>query len=169
LAHPRATRARLLVLTLLLAGCAGATPAGTTPAPAAEIPVQVAAYALAQPQPCTGAFVPHTLDYRTTTLSNVAVYGIVILAFLGADTPLFLSGEIRGDASSPIHCRKYVQSTSISCRRRAWYGRIRARTSSGSATSEAAVNPTRSQNNTDTTFRSSCAGTAGCSVSCAEQ
>jgi len=73
LAHPRSMRARLLVLALLLAGCAGA-PSGTSPAPAAEISVQFNAHALAQPQPCTGAFVPHTLDYTTTSSSNVAVY-----------------------------------------------------------------------------------------------
>jgi len=74
LAHPRATRARLLLLTLLLAGCAGSASSNPNPAPATEIPVQATAQALAQPQPCTGAFVSHTLDYRTTTLSNVAVY-----------------------------------------------------------------------------------------------
>ena len=37
----------------------------------------------------------------------------------------------------------------------AWYGRMRARTSSGSAPSAEAVKPTRSQKSTDTTFRSS--------------
>jgi len=72
-ARPRATRARLLVLALLLAGCGGATP-GTSPAPAAEIPVQIATQALAQPQPCTGAFVPHTLDYSTTSAGTIGLY-----------------------------------------------------------------------------------------------
>src|SRR5205814_9641342 len=36
----------------------------------------------------------------------------------------------------------------------AWYGAIRACTSSGSAFSDAAVKPTRSQKSTETTFRS---------------
>jgi hypothetical protein len=67
-------RSAQLLLTLLLAGCAGATPAGTGSAPAAEIPVQVSAHALAQSQPCTGAFVPHTLDYTTTSAGKIAVY-----------------------------------------------------------------------------------------------
>ena len=43
---------------------------------------------------------------------------------------------------------------SISARRRLWYGRIVASTSSGSAASEREVNPTRSQKSTDTTLRS---------------
>ena len=42
---------------------------------------------------------------------------------------------------------------------------MRARTSSGSAASEAAVKPTRSQKRTDTTLRSSARAAAGCSVS----
>jgi len=71
LARPRATRAWLLAL--LLAGCGGSNSVAT-PAPAVEIPVQVSAHALAQPQPCTGAFVPHTLDYSTTSAGNIAVY-----------------------------------------------------------------------------------------------
>jgi enediyne biosynthesis protein E4 len=61
------------MLALLLAGCAGAT-SGTSSAPAAEIPVQFTAHALAQPQPCTGAFVQHTLDYTTTSAGTIAVY-----------------------------------------------------------------------------------------------
>jgi len=70
LARPRATRAWLLSLALL-ASCSGANTAAPA-TPAVEIPVHVAAQALAQPQPCTGAFVPHTLDY--TTISN----GIIV-------------------------------------------------------------------------------------------
>jgi enediyne biosynthesis protein E4 len=66
-------RARILLLALLLAGCAGA-PSGTTPAPAAEIPVQFTSQALAQPQPCTGAFVEHTLDHTTTSAQPIAVF-----------------------------------------------------------------------------------------------
>jgi enediyne biosynthesis protein E4 len=73
-AHPRSMWVRLFALALLLAGCAGATPPAANPAPTAEIPVQSTSRALAQPPPCTGAFVPHTLDYRTTSASNVAVY-----------------------------------------------------------------------------------------------
>jgi len=73
LARPRSTRVRLLALALLLAGCA-AVPAGTSTTPAAEIPAQVSTQALAPTQPCTGAFVAHTLDYTTTSTSNVAVY-----------------------------------------------------------------------------------------------
>jgi hypothetical protein len=73
LAHPRTMRARLPLLALLLAGCAGAS-SGTSPAPAAEVPAQVSTHALTQAQPCTGAFVPHTLDYSTASASNVALY-----------------------------------------------------------------------------------------------
>lgn len=40
--------------------------------------------------------------------SNVAVYGIVILALLGADTPLFLSGEISGGATGTPRTRSFV-------------------------------------------------------------
>ncbi len=71
LARPRATR--VLLLALLLAGCSGANSVAT-PTPAADLPVQVAAHALAQPQPCTGAFVSHVLDYRTTSEGKVALY-----------------------------------------------------------------------------------------------
>ena len=46
---------------------------------------------------------------------------------------------------------------------------MRARTSSGSAASEAAVKPTRSQKSTVTTLRSSCTDAAGRSVSGAAQ
>jgi hypothetical protein len=46
-------------------------------------------------------------------------------------------------------------SDSISSRARAKYGRRRALTSSGSAPSDPAVNPARSANRTETTFRSS--------------
>ena len=53
-------------------------------------------------------------------------------------------------------------------RKRAWYGRIRARTSSGSCCSDAAVKPTRSQKRTETIFRSSSTA-VGCSVSGAVQ
>jgi hypothetical protein len=67
MARPRSTRTWLLLLALLLAGCASAASSPGS-APAAEIPVQMSSHALAQPQPCTGAFVPHTLDY--TTISN---------------------------------------------------------------------------------------------------
>src|SRR3954468_1271233 len=69
--RPRSVRA--LALALLLAGCGGLNSTSSR-TPAAEIPAQVAAHALAQPQPCTGAFVAHTLDYTTTSASNVAVY-----------------------------------------------------------------------------------------------
>src|SRR5207247_2805932 len=58
---------------------------------------------------------------------------------------------------------------SISRRRRAWKGRMRARTSSGSCCSEAAVKPTRSQKSTETTLRSSRAGAEGRSTSAAPQ
>ncbi len=44
----------------------------------------------------------------TPTVSNVAVYGIVILALLGADTPLFLSGEIRDNAHHPRRASSFV-------------------------------------------------------------
>jgi hypothetical protein len=46
-------------------------------------------------------------------------------------------------------------NSSISRLMRAWKGRRAALTSSGSARSERAVNPTRSQNSTVTTLRSS--------------
>src|SRR5215212_5932961 len=46
---------------------------------------------------------------------------------------------------------------------------MRARTSSGSAASEAAVKPTRSQKRTVTIFRSSCTDAAGCVVRGAAQ
>lgn len=46
----------------------------TSTTPAAEIPAQISTQALALAQPCTGAFVAHTLDYGTTSTSNVAVY-----------------------------------------------------------------------------------------------
>jgi hypothetical protein len=46
---------------------------------------------------------------------------------------------------------------------------MRERTSSGSAASDAAVRPTRSQKSTVTTLRSSWTAAAGCSVSGAEQ
>ncbi|HJZ48168.1 MAG TPA: CRTAC1 family protein [Roseiflexaceae bacterium] len=65
--------ARLFALVLLLAGCAEAVPT-LAPTPAAEIPVRVAKEPLAQPQPCTGAFVAHTLDYSTTSAGNIALY-----------------------------------------------------------------------------------------------
>jgi enediyne biosynthesis protein E4 len=73
MASPRPIRARLLLLALLLAGCAG-TPSSTSITPAAEIPVQFTAQALAQPQPCTGAFVAHTLDHTTISAGTIAVY-----------------------------------------------------------------------------------------------
>ena len=72
-ARPRSPWARLLIFVLLLAGCGGATPGNTIP-PAPEIPVRVAAQALAQPQACTGAFVPSALDYTTTSAGKIAVY-----------------------------------------------------------------------------------------------
>jgi len=60
-------------LALLLAGCASAASSpSATPGP--EAPIQVSSQALAQPQPCTGAFVEHRLDYTTTSTSNVGVY-----------------------------------------------------------------------------------------------
>jgi hypothetical protein len=66
--------ARLLLFVLLLAGCAGAAPAGTNTAPVASIPVQFTTHALAQPQSCTGAFIEHTLDHTTTSAGTIAVY-----------------------------------------------------------------------------------------------
>ncbi len=39
---------------------------------------------------------------------NVAVYGIVILALLGVNTPLVMGGEIRGGVSGAIRARHYV-------------------------------------------------------------
>src|SRR5215218_6226216 len=72
-ARPRRSWARLLIFVLLLAGCASA-PAGISTAPVVEIPAQVSAQALAQPLPCTGVFVAHTLDYSTASASNLAVY-----------------------------------------------------------------------------------------------
>jgi len=63
---------QVLTLTLLLAGCGGANSA--VPAPVPEISAQVSAQALAQPQPCTGAFVAHSLDYSTTSAGKIAVY-----------------------------------------------------------------------------------------------
>jgi hypothetical protein len=73
LARRGSTLARLFALALLLAGCAAAAP-GSSSAPAAEAPVQVLSRALAQPQPCTGAFVPHTLDYTTVSRGRIATY-----------------------------------------------------------------------------------------------
>lgn len=64
---------RLLLLALLLAGCAGAPP-GNSLVPATETPVQVSSQALAQPRPCTGGFVPYALDYSTTSAGRIAVY-----------------------------------------------------------------------------------------------
>ncbi len=52
---------------------------------------------------------------------------------------------------------------------RAWYGARRAWTSSGSADSDAAVKPTRSQKSTETTFRSLAPAGAGVSESAAPQ
>ncbi len=52
-------------------------------------------------------------------------------------------------------------NASICARSSAWYGRTVARTSSGSALSDRAVNPTRSQNRTETTLRSVPGGAAG--------
>jgi hypothetical protein len=69
----RSPWARLLLFVLLLAGCAG-VPADTSTTPAAEIPVQVSAQALAQAQPCTGGFVPHTLDYTTTSNGIIVTF-----------------------------------------------------------------------------------------------
>ncbi len=40
--------------------------------------------------------------------SNIAVYGIVILALLGANTPLVLGGEIRGGSVGASRARHYV-------------------------------------------------------------
>src|SRR5207237_6115566 len=57
--------------------------------------------------------------------------------------------------ASPMNFSTVPPRTSISSLSRWWYGRKRARTSSGSAASEAAVKPTRSANRTDTTLRSS--------------
>ncbi len=39
---------------------------------------------------------------------NVAVYGIVILALLGVNTPLVMGGEIRGGVAGAIRARHYV-------------------------------------------------------------
>ena len=72
-ARPRSPWARLLIFVLLLVGCAG-VPADTTTAPDAEIPAQISTQALTQVQPCTGAFVAHSLDYSTASASNVGVY-----------------------------------------------------------------------------------------------
>ncbi len=57
--------------------------------------------------------------------------------------------------ASPMNFSTVPPYHSISLRNRLWYGRMRARTSSGSAPSEAAVKPIRSQKSTDTTLRSS--------------
>ena len=44
----------------------------------------------------------------TPTASNVAVYGIIILALLGTDTPLFLEGEIRGEVQGVRRASSFV-------------------------------------------------------------
>ena len=41
-------------------------------------------------------------------VGNVAVYGIVILALLGVNTPLVMGGEIRGGIAGAIRARHYV-------------------------------------------------------------
>ena len=57
--------------------------------------------------------------------------------------------------ASPMNFSTVPPCHSICLRSSWWYGRIRARTSSGSARSEAAVKPIKSQKRTDTTLRSS--------------
>src|SRR5439155_25931951 len=42
------------------------------------------------------------------TSGNFAVYGIVILAFLGADIPIFMGGEIRGGKAYTRRASSYV-------------------------------------------------------------
>ena len=56
--------------------------------------------------------------------------------------------------ASPMNFSTVPPYASIRSRTRRWYGSTRAWTSSGSADSDAAVKPTRSQKRTDTTFRS---------------
>ena len=60
-------RITTFVLAGLLAGCGLAAAPARSPQPAGPVaPVRATASALAQPQPCTGAFVPHTLDFSTS-------------------------------------------------------------------------------------------------------
>lgn len=63
-------------------------------------------YWLIQKHPSASSFSFSTA--WTPTASNVAVYGIVILALLGADTPLFLSGEIRGGVQGVRRTSSFV-------------------------------------------------------------
>ncbi|MBK9715157.1 MAG: CRTAC1 family protein [Kouleothrix sp.] len=57
-----------LLCAIVLAGCGGAAAARPTAArPAAPLPVQVRSTPLAQPAPCTGAFVARDLDHVTST------------------------------------------------------------------------------------------------------
>jgi len=42
------------------------------------------------------------------TSGNFAVYGIVVLAFLGVDIPMFMGGEIRGGKAYAKHATSYV-------------------------------------------------------------
>src|SRR5690242_10248807 len=73
MARPRSTQTWLLALALLLAGCASAA-SSPSAAPATEIPVQLTSHALAQPQPCTGGFVQHRLDYTTTSNGLIVTF-----------------------------------------------------------------------------------------------
>jgi hypothetical protein len=63
--------------------------------------------------------------------------------------------------ASPMNFSTVPPNRSISCLATSWKARSVSRTSSGSARSDLAVNPTKSQNRTETTFRSS-GWAAGC-------
>lgn len=55
----------------------------------------------------TAAALTSSAGWRFST-GNFAVYGVVILALLGADTPLFLSGEIRGGRDGVRRASRFV-------------------------------------------------------------
>ena len=91
-------------------------------------------------------------------LVGLIVAALVAAAMLSLPGSPFHKGATLGldlQGGTEVVQKAVPPNRSISCFTRAWYGRNRARTSSGSAFSDAAVNPTRSTKRTETILRSS--------------
>jgi enediyne biosynthesis protein E4 len=68
--HCRSIAGRCCILLLVLVGCGQAQVPAPTPLAGPPATTRVTQTALAQPQACTGAFVPHTLDVATALSSD---------------------------------------------------------------------------------------------------